>query len=241
LLPCVCLKFLYNKWIMIDLTENGNFGMCSEEFGADIAITPQENFINGVYSSLDEATACGLDRLRSEDGIIPTCKLGCCHCCRYYILTNIAEAHTLAQYIKRELSIEQINDLRMRTHQWHEWDNSRPGRYPSANIDYQTDLSNYDPCCPLLVNGACIAYPARPIVCRTHFVCSHPLFCSAANDPESTEDAPVVLTSIVTAASPFSTAIRDHIENAGMDFSRSIMLLPHWLAVEMGWDFAISP
>ena len=226
---------------MIDLTENGNFGMCSEEFGADIAITPQENFVRDAYMAVDEAIACGLDRLRSEDGIIPTCKLGCCHCCRYYILTNIAEAHTLAQYIKRELSVEQINDLRMRTHRWHEWDNSRPGRYPSANIAEQTDFSNYDPCCPLLVNGACIAYPARPLVCRTHFVCSNPLSCSAANDPESKEDAPVVLTSIVTAASPFSTAIRDHIENAGLDFSRSIMLLPHWLAIEMGWDFAISP
>jgi len=49
-----------------------------------------------------------------------------------------------------------------------------------------------------------------------------------------------VLTSVVTATSPFSMAIRDHIENAGLDFSRSIMLLPHWLAIQMGWDFAIS-
>lgn len=224
----------------ISLREFSNFGMGPEEFGADIPITPQENFVNGVYSSVDEATACGLDRLRSEDGIIPTCKLGCCHCCRYLILTNIAEAHTLAQYVKRELSVDQINDLRMRTQQWHEWDNSRPGRYPSANIDEQTDLSNYDHCCPLLVNGACSAYPVRPVVCRTHFVCSHPLSCCAANDPESTEDAPGVLTSVVTATSPFSMAIRDHIENAGLDFSRSIMLLPHWLAIEMGWDFAMS-
>jgi len=166
--------------------------------------------------------------------------LGCCHCCRHHIIMNIAEAHNLAQYVKRELSVDQINDLRMRTQQWHEWDNSRPGRYPSTKIDEQTDLSNYDPCCPLLVDGACSAYPVRPVVCRTHFVRSHPQSCRAANDPESTEDAPVVLTSIVTAASPYSMAIRDHIENAGLDFSRSIMLLPHWLAIEMGWDFAIS-
>ena len=91
--------------------------MAPEEFGADITITPIENFVNGVYSSVDEATACGLDRLRSEDGIIPTCKLGCCHCCRYHILMTIAEAHTLAQYVKRELSADQINNLRMRTQQ----------------------------------------------------------------------------------------------------------------------------
>jgi Fe-S-cluster containining protein len=225
---------------MMNLTDNSNFGMGPGEFGADIPVTPQESFVNGVYSSADEAIACGLDRLSSEDGIIPTCKMGCCHCCRYHILMDIAEAHTLAQYVKRELSVDQIKDLRLRTHQWHEWDNSRPGRHPSAKVDGQTDLSNYDSCCPLLVNGACIAYPVRPIVCRTHFVSSHPRLCRAVHDPESTEDAPVVLTSIKTATSPFSKTIRDHIENAGVDFSRSTMLLPQWLAIEMNWDFAIS-
>jgi len=225
---------------MMNLIENRNLGMAPEEFGADIKITLIENFVNGVYSSVDEATACGLDRLRCEDGIIPTCKLGCCHCCRYHILMNIAEAHTLAQYVKRELSAGQIKNLRMRTQKWHEWDNSRPGRYLSTNIIEQTDFSNYDHCCPLLVNGTCSAYPVRPVVCRTHFVCSHPLSCCAANDPESSEDAPVVLTSVVTATSSISMAIRDHIENAGLEFSRSQMLLPHWLAIEMGWDFAIS-
>ncbi len=224
----------------MNLIENSNFGMGPEEFGADIPTAPEENFVNGVYSSVDEATACELDRLRSEDGIIPTCKLGCCHCCRYHILTNIAEAHILAQYVKRELSVDQINDLRMRTQQWHEWDNSRPGRYPSANIDGQTDLSDYDPYCPLLVNGECRAYRVRPVVCRTHFVSSPALACLTANDPESAEDAPVKLTSVVKAASPFSRVFRDHIENRGLDFSRSMMLLPHSLAIEMGWDFALK-
>lgn len=225
---------------MKNLIENGNFSTGPEELGADIPLTPQENFVNDVYSSVDEAIACGLDRLRLEDGITPACTLGCCHCCRFHIPTNIAEAHTLAQYVKRELSVEQINDLRTRTQQWHEWDNSRPGRYSSADIDEQTDLSNYDHCCPLMVNSTCIAYPARPVVCRTHFVSSYPHFCCAAKDPESTEDTPVVLTSVATTARPFSKTIKDHIENTGLDFSRSIMLLPHWLAIEMGWDFAIS-
>ncbi|MBU4177481.1 MAG: hypothetical protein KJ730_06530, partial [Proteobacteria bacterium] len=89
--------------------------------------------------------------------------------------------------------------------------------------------------------GVCSVYPVRPVVCRAHFVSSHPRSCWAANDPESQEDAPVVLKSVVAAAGPFSMAMRDHIEEAGMDFTRSLMLLPQWLAVEMGWDFAISP
>ncbi len=239
-LPCVCLKYLSKKWRMMNLIENSNFSMGSEKFRPHIPNAPQENFVNSVYSSVDEAAACRLDRLRSEDGIVPACKLGCCHCCRYHIIMNIMEARTLAQYVKRELSAGQIDALRMRTQQWHEWDNSRPGRYPSANIDAQANLSNYVHGCPLLVNGACIAYPVRPVVCRTHYVCSNPQSCRAAIDPESTEDAPVVLTSVVTVTSPFSMVMRNYIENAGLDFSRSIMLLPHWLAIEMGWDFAIS-
>lgn len=221
------------------MIENDLFSQDLKEFGPDIPMALQEDFVTGVYSSVDAATAGVLDRLRSEEGVVPTCKLGCCHCCRYHILTNIAEAYTLAQYIKREWSVNQINDLRTRTQQWHVWDNSRPGRYPSGAIGEQSDLSNYDPCCPLLVNGACSAYGLRPVVCRTHFVCSPPLSCRAANDPESTEDPPVVLTSVVTAISPLTLAIRNHIEKAGLDFSRSRMLLPHGLAIEMGWDFAI--
>jgi Fe-S-cluster containining protein len=229
-----------NKRRIINLIENGNLGMGPGEFGADIPVTPEENFVNGVYSSVDRATACGLDRLRSDDGIIPTCKLGCCHCCRFHILTNIAEAHALAQYVKRELSVDRINELRIRTQRWHEWDNSRPGRFPSAGTDNQTDLTHYDQYCPLLVNGACSVYPVRPVVCRAHFVCSNPLCCLATNDPESSEDAPMVLTSVVTATNQFSMSIRDHIEKGGLDFSRSTVLLPHGLAIEMGWDFAIS-
>ena len=224
----------------MNLIESSLMGVGAEAFGADMPMTPQEDFVNSVYLAMDEATAGGMDRLRCEEGIVPSCTLGCCHCCRYHIVMNIAEAHTLAQYVKRELSADQIDDLRLRTQQWHAWDNSRPGRYPSAPIDEPIGLSNYDPCCPLLVDGACIAYPVRPVVCRTHFVCSDPLSCGALNDPKSTEDAPVVLASVLTAAGPSSRAIRDRIENAGLDFSRSIMLLPHWLAIQMGWEFAIA-
>ncbi len=121
--------------------------MDSDKLIADIAITPQENLVKDIYMAADAAIACELERLRSEEGIVPTCKLGC----------------------------------------------------------------------------------------------SHPISCYAVNDPESTENAPIVLKSILIVTSPFSMMIKDIIEKAGMDFSRSMMLLPHWLAIEMDWDFAISP
>jgi Fe-S-cluster containining protein len=226
---------------MMNLIDNDKCRMGTEEFGADLRVTPEENFIKAVYSSVDEAVARALDRLRSEDGIVPSCKLGCCHCCRYHIVINIAEARTLAQYVKREFSPEQRKDLRMRTQRWHEWEDSLRGGGASADVAWQTDPPHYDPCCPLLVNGACSAYDVRPVVCRTHFVSSHPLSCHAANDPESAEESPLVIELVVTVTNPFSMAVKDHIEKAGLDYSRSMTLLPQGLAIEMGWDFAVSP
>ena len=235
-------RFLSTKRGTMRVIENGNSGMSPEEFRIHTPDTRQEDLVNSVYASVDKAIVRERDRLRKEEGIIPTCQKGCFHCCRYHVLTNIAEAHTLAEYVKRVLPIDKINDLRIRTQQWHEWDNSRPGRYPSATVDEQSDTSNDDPCyCPLLVDGACIAYPVRPVVCRTHLVSSPPRLCRALIDPESAEEGPVVLMSVVTATSPISLAIRDDIQKAGMDFAQSQMLLPQWLAIEMNWDFAISP
>jgi hypothetical protein len=226
---------------MMNLMDNGKFTIGTEEFGADLPMTPEEKFVKAVYCSVDEAVVCVLDRLRNEAGIVSSCKLGCCHCCRYRIVMNIAEVRTLAQYVKREFSPEQRKALRRRTQQWHEWDDSLRGRCPSADMAKQTDPSHYDPCCPLLINGACSAYEVRPVVCRSHFVSSPPLSCQAANDPESAEESALVIELVVTEANPFSTAIKEYIEKAGWDYSRSMTLLPHGLAIEMGWDFAVSP
>ena len=201
---------------------------------------PIEDFVKGVYASVDQEIACGLDRLRRQEGIVSSCKAGCCRCCRYHILINVAEAQTLSQYVRREMSADQINRLRARTGQWHAWNDSRPGRYPPPAGGEQTDLTHTAYCCPLLVNGRCIAYPVRPVVCRAHHVASDPEWCLAADDPQTAGEAPVVLGSMVTAASRFSAAIKDRIETSGLDFSRSQMLLPHWLAVEMGWDFSVQ-
>ena len=174
--------------------------------------TPQENLVNEVYTTVDEATACELEQLFREQGLVPTCQLGCSHCCRFHILANIAEAHTLVQYLKRELSDIQMEALRQRTKQWHEWDNSRPGRMPSGHIRTDIDISQYEHICPLLVQGECLAYPVRPMVCRTHFVSSPACLCDAINDPESTDEPPRVLDAIVIATEALALPIQESIE-----------------------------
>ncbi|MBT4091757.1 MAG: hypothetical protein HOE30_25000 [Deltaproteobacteria bacterium] len=203
-------------------------------------ILRQEDIVNRVYSSVDEAVDCELKRLYVEEGIVPTCKSGCFQCCGQHILMNIAEAQALTQYIQHEFSSDQIEDLRLRTHQWHKWDETRPVRPHATGENEQNSLYTHH-YCPMLVEGECSAYPMRPLICRRHFVSSDPPAGRPFYDPESNEDDPVPLATIITVTNQFSPRIKDLIENAGLSFYGSIMLLPHWLAIEMNWEFAIAP
>jgi Fe-S-cluster containining protein len=199
-----------------------------------------ENFARRIYAWADEAVAHELDRLQRSAAGVASCRAGCCHCCRYHILINVVEAQTLALYVQRKMTPVQIHALQARTKRWHQWNDSGPGRYPADAIGGPADFSGYRHFCPLLVDGRCSAYPARPLVCRAHFVSSSPALCRAANDPQTTADAPAVLMEIAMAIHGPLKAIQERIEAAGMEFSRSQMLLPHWLAVQMGWGFAVQ-
>jgi Fe-S-cluster containining protein len=150
---------------------------------------------------------------------------------------NPAEAHALGQYIKRTFSVQQIDSLRRRARQWVAWDAGRRKEDDPAGRSSGPEPLGYEPCCPLLVDRACSAYPVRPVICRTHYVSSDPSACRPAHDPQPVEHAPVAITSILNETQLFSQILRAEIEASGRDFSRSIMLLPHWLAVEMCWDF----
>ena len=224
----------------MDIISDSEFAAGFNTCRIDFLNTQQEDFVNSVYSSVDEATERELKRLYVEEGVIPACKPGCYHCCDQHILTNIIEARVLVHYIKHEFSRDQIESLRIRTQQWHEWDETRLGKYRATHINEKFAFPG-NQYCPLLVEGKCSAYSMRPFICRTHFVCSDSSACRSSNDPEYIKDYPVALSSILVATNPFSLRVRDHIEKAGLNYYASTMLLPHWLAIEMNWDFAISP
>ena len=205
-----------------------------------LPVTPEERFLKALYASVDEAISWSLERLLHDEGMVPSCRLGCSHCCRFPILMSVAEARTLANFVKRGFSPEQIDALRRRTRQWHRRDDSLRSRSlpvpPSAGED---DSPSALPC-PMLVESECSVYNVRPLLCRTHYVLSHPRSCCSANDPKSWEARPEVIESVKEATESYTTAMKDFIEKGGVDYCRSMTLLPHGLAMEMGWDFSRS-
>lgn len=198
--------------------------------GPDPRPTPwPESFVRDVYATVDAAAGRELARLAAEEGLVPSCRRGCSHCCGQHVVVSIAEAQALAAFIRREFSAEGLLALRERTARWHAWDNARLG----AGIQ--------SPDCPLLVEGACSVYPLRPLVCRTHFVSSAPHLCGLQPPPGAPLRPPSALASVVQASGPSARRLQTRIEACGLDFQRTRMLLPHWLAEEMGWDFPPGP
>lgn len=203
---------------------------------ADPAMTDREILVARVYAAVDEAAGREIARLKREEGIVPSCKRGCSGCCcGQHIQTNALEAHALGQFIKRTFSQQQIAALRQRTLKWHAADTVRRGR-PGDGVIPEEHAGDA-PCCPMLVEQVCSAYPFRPIICRTHYVSSDPSACRPPSGHHPVGALPVTLISIIEATHPLAEALRAATATAGCDYSRSIMLLPHWLAKEMGWDF----
>jgi Fe-S-cluster containining protein len=208
---------------------------------AGIPVTARERLILGVYAGVDAAAGRELDRLRREKGIAPSCRPGCFQCCGQHILMNPEEAHALAQFVRRTFSPEEISGLQRRTQQWHAEDEIRLGRCPTPALSESAVQGPHALFCPLLAGGKCSAYPVRPVICRTHFVSSHPSSCRPAFDPRPAAESAVSLASVLKATRTATLPLSSGAEKAGRDASRALMLLPHWLAIEMGWDFAIEP
>ncbi len=223
----------------MDKVKNSGFKKDFEDVTENIPHTPEEDFVSRIYHSVDEAAGRELLLLQSKNGITPSCKRGCFGCCSQYILINRSEAHALGQFVRRRFSTDETDRLRSRTRQWHLWNDNRSERFPLSGSQ-PADSSGGRPFCPLLVDGSCSAYSMRPITCRTHFVCSSPSSCCFSNNHKTAESEPLALTSVVTATNLFSKRLKERKNQNASDYSLETMLLPHWLAIEMGWDFAIS-
>ncbi|MCU0562806.1 MAG: YkgJ family cysteine cluster protein [Desulfobacterales bacterium] len=188
----------------------------------------REHLVVAIHAAADAAIAGELARLRDE-GIVPSCHAGCGTCCSQHIVTNRLEMHALGQHIRRCLTPERVEALRLRVREWNRREDAgRDGMEAGIRL------------CPLLENDRCSIYSARPLICRAHFASTDPAWCRAAVEGEARAGAARLLDSVLQAAAPFKRSLAEHVDRelaaAGLPREESITLLPQGLAEEMGWD-----
>jgi len=151
-----------------------------------------------VDNFVDEAVA---DLQQRGKGV--SCRQGCSHCCHLLVEVSWEEAQELVRWIDeqeqdhREQIIERIKDSAKERKRFFK---RRKGtakfakpmksavEIPEKTFD-QYFYGKSRPC-PLLENGGCSAYEARPTSCRLHLVSSPADQCSREIEDESNYEVP---------------------------------------------------
>ncbi|MBC7134413.1 YkgJ family cysteine cluster protein [Oceanibaculum nanhaiense] len=85
------------------------------------------------------------------------CAAGCSHCCHLPVVTEAITVLRLAHYIRTNFSPEAIEALRTRI----------AARQAQLLPLDSASRRHFRQACPLLENGQCSAYEARPLICRS--------------------------------------------------------------------------
>lgn len=164
-------------------------------------------------------------------GVVPTCSKGCAHCCRQEILVPRAEADAVVDWLESSWTAAQREALKARLRDWLAWHHGEFTRRVAAGEDRQMVAYEHGPGCVALQDGACSIYPARPMMCRMHFVTSPADACRPAGDPAFARDVPLApIPSISRVSQPAVLQIRSGVERQGTSFWATVHLLPEWLA-----------
>lgn len=135
-----------------------------------------------LYQSID-GLIDSLLMLAKKQEIDVACHKGCFWCCHQAVYANSFEIHYLTDHILKNFSKEkQKQILSIATAK-----NNRTNQL-SAN-----DVLKYKSPCPLLENGACLAYEARPMACRIYLSTKLPSCQEFFHHPENKKNYPALM------------------------------------------------
>jgi len=135
-----------------------------------------------IYTSIDQLID-SIYNMAQKQGIEIHCKAGCAYCCHQAVFAASHEFEYLADYINMYLSKQEIKGIRERAIE----KNNKV-----APLAYDDMLKNKE-ACPLLEDGKCMAYEARPMGCRIYLSMKLASCVEFFNNPENKENYPALL------------------------------------------------
>lgn len=113
--------------------------------------------IESLYAAIDGLNDSILTLAeRQKMGV--ACHKGCQWCCHQAVYANSYELHFLSEKIKTRYSSEKISI----------WLEAAEAKFARTSKMNEEEISKYKLPCPLLEEGACSVYEARPMACRIY-------------------------------------------------------------------------
>lgn len=159
--------------------------------------------IQSLYSAIDELNDSIISYARKQNTNV-ACAKGCQWCCHQAVFANSYEIHFLSDYIGKNFSTDEITELTRRIHKKHEI---------TSKLD-DKEVLNFKAPCPLLKDGACSAYSARPVACRIYLSTNLPSCLHFYKHPEDEKNYPMLLEFPLKAGrllnEGFMAALKEH-------------------------------
>jgi len=118
-----------------------------------------------------------------RSGVKVDCAKGCSWCCHQPVFGHSFELQYLANYIRLEFTPEEVLKIK---------EKARNKNLLVAGMSEEKML-NYKSPCPLLEDGACLAYNARPMACRIYLSTNVATCQRFYTQPDDKENYPALL------------------------------------------------
>jgi len=153
-----------------------------------------------------------------QKGLPPVaCQAGCSHCCHRVVIASAPEVFAAAAYIDGNFQGDQKSALQARLRRYLADVGPRIGH----------DLGVVRTACPLLIEGLCSIYEARPLACRAQFSLSVESCIESENRPAGEFTAEIVESEIGRAATDgLSKGLKaSQVCDNPIDFARALDLV----------------
>lgn len=162
--------------------------------------------VEEMYLAIDELID-SLSGMAQKHGSPVHCKKGCEWCCHQAVFASSHELHYLGDFIKAHFSDEEIDLLRKRAQ----------AKNKATSVLKNKDLLNYKSPCPLLKNGVCSAYGARPMACRIYLSSNVQTCLEFFNNPANEKNYPALLEFPLQAGRMMNEGFMAALKEAGVE------------------------
>lgn len=129
------------------------------QMAADQGLRP-EDISDGIKTIQDSMDSLNEAILRNAvtQGVEVACKKGCDFCCYQPVFANNFEILRLIRHIRRNFNAAQISAILKKA----------AAKNLAVSKMSESKMLRHKAACPLLENGACTVYEARPMACRIY-------------------------------------------------------------------------
>lgn len=137
------------------------------------------------------------------------CKKGCSYCCHQAVFANSYELHYLGNFIKARFDSSGIQNIK---------EKAGAKNKVTSKLDEKSVL-NYKSPCPLLKDGTCSVYDARPMACRIYLSTDVGSCIEFYENPTNEKNYPALLEFPLMAGRMMNEGFMAALKEAGIEIA----------------------